>query len=232
MALTVRQVGQVSPPLKQKIELFQQAIDNNNQIVARIREQIRRVEPEREKLAASIKQRQDDRRNLHSSLARLEDSLASFRGDSSNIEATIQELPRILERVSVPGNQQGVAGMPGAAVDPSGGAGMTPFAMSRRIPSAAIDVPLPYFETLTTQFEERSHQISERVDAVAAALTTYSHQCSGVAVTTQIGAVMRSEHAQFRALAAQVAQIADRLEQLRDAAIRTKGVPAGMLARP
>jgi len=226
MALTVRQVGQVSPPLKQKIEQFQSAIDNNDQIVARIREQIRRMEPQRERLGASVRQRQDDGRNLHSSLARLEDALASFGAESGHLEATIEEIPRLLERISLPVSQPGVAAH-GNFAD----GGMSPYAM-RRLPGAAVDVPLPYFEALAAQLEERTQQIWSRVNAVEAALTTYSRPESGAPVPNQIEAVVRSQHAQFRALALHVAQTADRLEQLREAAIRTRGVPVGMLARP
>merc|ERR1719181_368500 len=106
------------------------------------------------------------------------------------------------------------------------------FSAARLIPAAAIDVPLPYFETLACRFEDRAQQIWERVNAVEAALVAYSRQTSGVPVESQIEAVVRSQHAQFRALAAQVTQTAERLEQLREMAIRTKGVPVGMLARP
>lgn len=76
--LTVRQVGQVTPPLKQKIEQFQQIIDSNDQSVARLREHLRRLEPERERLSELVQQRQDDRRSIHSQLARLQDSLATL----------------------------------------------------------------------------------------------------------------------------------------------------------
>lgn len=226
MALTVRQVGQVSPPLKQAIDQFQLSIDNNDQIVARLREQLRRLEPQREKLTTSVKQRQDDRRNLHSSLARLEDSLASFGKESALLTAAIEEIPRILERLSLHPSQHGML-TPGANAFAT-----VPFAAGRLVPAATIDVPLPFFETLAQHFAERLQQICERVNAVDDALSSYSRQRSGVPVAVQIEAVVRSEHAQFRALAAQVAQLAEHLEQLREAAIRTRGVPAGMLARP
>ena len=143
-ALTVRQVGQVAPPLKQKVEQFQQIIDNNDQSVARIREQLRRLEPQRERLSDQVQQRQDDRRSIHSQLARLEDSLTSFGAESVQLEAAAEEMPRLLERIAVPVNA------PGAQVDPSG---------FRRLPAAAIDVPLPYFDALAEQLEARTKQV-------------------------------------------------------------------------
>ncbi|CAE7910511.1 npp-10, partial [Symbiodinium necroappetens] len=171
-ALTVRQVGQVAPPLKQKVEQFQQIIDNNDQSVARIREQLRRLEPQRERLSDQVQQRQDDRRSIHSQLARLEDSLASFGAESVQLEAAAEEMPRLLERIA-PVNA------PGAHVDPSG---------FRRLPAAAIDVPLPYFDALAEQLEARTKQVYERVNAVEKALATYNRQVSGVPVTSQIEA--------------------------------------------
>ncbi|CAE7533273.1 npp-10 [Symbiodinium natans] len=187
--LTVRQVGQVAPPLKQKIEQFQQIIDNNDQSVARIREQLRRLEPQRERLSDQVQQRQDDGRSIHSQLVRLEDSLASFGAESVQLEAAAEEMPRLLERIAVPVNGPG----PG---DPS----------FRRLPAAAIDVPLPYFDTLAEQLEARTKQIYERVNAVEKALATYNRQVSGVPVTSQIEAVVRSEFLQFKAIAAELTQ--------------------------
>jgi len=230
MALTVRQVGQVAPPLKQRIELFQQAVDKNDQIVARLREQLRRMEPHRERLSASVQQRQDDQRNLQSSLVRLEDALTAFGNESARLEAAVEEVPRVLERVSLPAQQPATGA--GASGGPEAPGLLSPLASSRRIPAAAVDLPLPYFETLATQLEERAQQVWERVNAVESALTAYSRQSSGVPVASQIEAVVRCEHAQFRALASQVAQAAERLEQVREAAVRSQGVPAGMLARP
>ena len=146
-ALTVRQVGQVAPPLKQKIEQFQQIVDNNDQSVARIREQLRRLEPQRERLSDQVQQRQDDRRSIQSQLARLEDSLGSFGAESVQLEAAAEEMPRLLERITIPVNQS--AGAPGAQVDPA----------FRRLPAAAIDVPLPYFDALAEQLESRTKQV-------------------------------------------------------------------------
>ena len=141
----MRQVGQVAPPLKQKIEQFQQIVDNNDQSVARIREQLRRLEPQRERLSDQVQQRQDDRRSIHSQLARLEDSLGSFGSESVQLEAAAEEMPRLLERIAVPVNQPAGAAAP---VDPA----------FRRLPTAAIDVPLPYFDTLAEQLETRTKQ--------------------------------------------------------------------------
>ncbi|CAK9033822.1 unnamed protein product [Durusdinium trenchii] len=211
--LTVRQVGQVTPPLKQKIEQFQQIIDSNDQSVARLREHLRRLEPERERLSELVQQRQDDRRSIHSQLARLQDSLATFGAESAQLEAAAEEMPRILERIAVPSQ-------PG---DPNG---------FRRVPMAAIDVPLPYFDALAEQLEMRAEQVYDRVTAVEKALATYNRQVSGVPVSAQIEAVVRSEFLQFKAIAAELAQAGERLEQLRDAAVRTRGVPVGMLAQP
>ncbi|CAE8630025.1 unnamed protein product, partial [Polarella glacialis] len=205
---------QVAPPLKAQIEQFQQAIDNNDQTVARIREQLRRLEPQRERLSDLVQQRQDDRRNIHSALARLEDSLSTFGTESAALEASIEEVPRLLERVSFPAGQQQ-------------GRGDT-----RALPAGAIDVPLPYFDALAGQLEERAQQVYERVNLVEKALASYNRQASGVPVTSQIEAVVRSEHAQFRAIASELAQAGERLEQLRETAVRTRGVPVGMLARP
>jgi len=231
MALTVRQVGQVAAPLKQKVEEFQKVIDSNDDIVKRIEGGLERVKPQREKLSACVQQRQDDRRNLVSSLARLEDALASFGVESRQLEAIIEELPRLLELISLPAGQQGmIASMPGGMGGPGGG-GMDGYGASRRIPAAAIELPLPYFDILAKQFEERTLQINARVRAIESALATYCQKASGAPVGSQIEAVVRSEYAQFRALAAQVAEVAHRLEQLREVAIRTKRVPAGMLAR-
>lgn len=42
-----------------KIEQFQQIIDSNDQSVARLREQLRRLEPERERLSELVQQRQE-----------------------------------------------------------------------------------------------------------------------------------------------------------------------------
>lgn len=42
-----------------KIEQFQQIIDSNDQSVARLREHLRRLEPERERLSELVQQRQD-----------------------------------------------------------------------------------------------------------------------------------------------------------------------------
>ena len=201
----MRQVGQVAPPLKQKIEQFQQIIDNNDQSVARIREQLRRLEPQRERLSDQVQQRQDDGRSIHSQLVRLEDSLASFGAESVQLEAAAEEMPRLLERIAVPVNGPG----PG---DPS----------FRRLPAAAIDVPLPYFDTLAEQLEARTKQapphlstdtdasksrtlenreavdlalsylsgilalqIYERVNAVEKALATYNRQAGNFAVPTK-----------------------------------------------
>eukprot|EP00913_Durusdinium_trenchii_P017822 g16747.t1 len=117
---------------------------------------------------------------------------------------------------------------------------------------AAIDVPLPYFDALAEQLEMRAEQarvltgsrpfrcfpppveVYDRVTAVEKALATYNRQVSGVPVSAQIEAVVRSEFLQFKAIAAELAQDAagERLEQLRDAAVRTRGVPVGMLAQP
>merc|ERR1719498_242626 len=103
-ALTVRQVGQVAPPLKAKIEGFQQIIDQNDQSVIGIRGLLQSMEEKREKLASDVRVVQDDRRNLYSSLMRLEDALKMFGVESKDLEQMIEEVPRILERVSLPAN--------------------------------------------------------------------------------------------------------------------------------
>jgi len=223
MALTVRQIGQVAPPLKQKVDQFQQVIDSNDQTIERIKEKLATITPYREKLSTSVQQRQDDRRDFLAALARLEDALAAFTNDSSELETVIEELPRLLERISLPAVQpQG--GGPGqmAVVD-----GM--YNNARRMPVVAIDLPLPYFESLTRRFEARAIQVNERVRSIEGALATYSQKASGVSVSGQIESVIRSEYAQFRALATQLMEAANRLDQLRELAIRTKSVPAGML---
>lgn len=136
--MTVRQVGQVDAPLKQKVDQFQLVIDNNDQIVERIKEKINRVTPQREKLAACVQQRQDDRRSLVCSLARLEDASASLGVESAQLEAIIEELPRILERISLPAGQQGmVTSMPGG-IGPSSSS--VSFAAVARPPTTMIDV--------------------------------------------------------------------------------------------
>eukprot|EP00438_Fugacium_kawagutii_P024933 Skav213190 [mRNA] locus=scaffold2826:84137:88068:+ [translate_table: standard] len=104
--------------------------------------------------------------------------------------------------------------------------------MPSGVVQAAIDVPLPYFDSLAEQLEMRAEQVYERVTAVEKALATYNRQVSGVPVAAQIEAVVRSEFLQFKAIAAELAQAGERIEQLRDAAVRTRGVPVGMLARP
>merc|ERR1719253_2047544 len=198
------------------------------------------MKEQRDKLSVSARERKHDGRNIHSSIMRLEDALASFQAESKELELAIEEIPRILERVSLAPNQAGamVPGMgaaPGVAalpgVNPALAGAIVPAMGSTRPLAAAIDVPLPYFQTLAQRFEERTQQIWERVNAVESSLIAYSRQSSGVPVESQIEAVVRSQHAQFRALAAQVAQTAERLEQLREMAVRTKGVQPGMIAR-
>eukprot|EP00450_Noctiluca_scintillans_P017490 CAMPEP_0194510770 /NCGR_PEP_ID=MMETSP0253-20130528/42211_1 /TAXON_ID=2966 /ORGANISM="Noctiluca scintillans" /LENGTH=288 /DNA_ID=CAMNT_0039354037 /DNA_START=101 /DNA_END=963 /DNA_ORIENTATION=- len=222
MSLTVRNVGHVAPQLKQKIDMFQQQVDNNDMIVARIKEQLRSMEPHRKELAVAVDQRMDDRRNLQSALARLEDALNSFGAENKELESTIEDLQRILELVSLP-TQQGF-GAPGDA--------SSNHMNGRAVIAGAIDIPLPYWEKLARQFAERTGRIWERVNLVEAALSSYSRPTTGAPVAGQIEAVVRSQHARFRDLAALTAQITDRLEQLREAAIRHRGVPTGMLARP
>ncbi|CAK8986003.1 unnamed protein product [Durusdinium trenchii] len=71
---------------------------------------------------------------------------------------------------------------------------------------AAIDVPLPYFDALAEQLEMRAEQVYDRVTAVEKALATYNRQVSGVPVSAQIEAVVRSEFLQFKAIAAELVQ--------------------------
>jgi len=206
---------------------FQQQLDNNDLVIARIREQIRRIEPQREKIALQVMQRQDDGRSIHTSVTRLEDNVAVFCQENSKLEATIEEVPRILEQVSLPMQHPGIA----AAFASPSGSSFEPFAAMRLAP-AAIEVPLPYFQKLPQQLTTRLEKISERVFSLQAALASYSRPMMGVSTPSQIETVVRSQHAQFRMLAAQLAQAADRLEHLRDLAVKTQGVPAGMLSRP
>lgn len=98
----------------------------------------------------------------------------------------------------------------------------------RRVPTAAIDVPLPYFDSLSQLLEQRAEQVYERASAVEKALWSYQRQVSGVPVSAQIEAVVRSEFLQFKGIAAELAQAGERLEQLREAAVRSRGVPVGM----
>ena len=75
-------------------------------------------------------------------------------------------------------------------------------------------------------------QVHERAGAVEKALLTYNRQVSGVPVAAQIEAVVRSEFLQFKGLAAELAQAGERIEQLREAAVRSRGVPVGMPGAP
>ena len=136
--MTVRQVGQVAAPLKQKVDQFQQVIDNNDLIVERIKEKINRMTPQREKLSSCVQQRQDERRSLVSSSARLEDALISFGVESAQLAAIVEELPRLLERISLPAGQQGMVTSMPDGIGPSSSS--VSFAAVARLPTTKIDV--------------------------------------------------------------------------------------------
>ena len=211
MSVTVRQIGAVMPQLKIDLEGFQKALDENDAAASRLRETLRTsVQPELTNVSHLVTRQQETKRTISALLTRSEDALQAFSKDCNDLHSQVEQLPRLYERINAAG--QGNA---------SCALGM-------------IYLPSPFFERLLSDLNSRSTTIQEQIRTVEKTIQAYQQADPNEptqANVNMVEQVVRMQYTQFRALANRLALIQERCQIARDAAIRTKGVGAGMFAR-